>query len=233
MIQEILDYLLIKKELLTLSKEEILAKLDNEDTLALYCKMISEMSKQDAFLYTHTELMQKVQAIVYEKRFSCKHSKEVIDNMNDLLDYVHKYRTLSDSEKCLLRRHWVKEEKESRKLPLRKFPGFYYTIGDIYELIRHDYDSLRILSGDFLTTPFNKLFQLSTINWICSNYSKTFSTNFNLLTMAIFLCSIIEDDTVAYSKMVKETKIQLESIRNEVIEEAKKVYKKEFNQTKD
>jgi len=225
MIQEILDYLLIKKELLTLNTEEILNKLSNEETLELYCRNISKMSKEEVFLYTDDGLMQKVSAIVYEKRFSNKHSKEIIDNMNEILDYIHKYRTLSNEEKLLIQYNWIKEEKESRRVPLRKVP-FLYNLGDIYELIRNDYDSLKILSGDFLTNPFNKLFELSTINWICSNYPTILSNNNTLLTYAIFLCSIIEDDTVTYKKMIKETKERLENIRNESINEFKKQIKK-------
>jgi len=232
MIQEILDYLLIKKELLTLTTEEMLDKLNNEEILAHYCGIISKMSKEDLFLYTDDELMLKVQAIVYEKRFSNKHSKELIDNMNEMLDYTHNYRTLTEYEKMLIRCNWIKEEKESRKLPLRKL-SYTYTINDIYQLICYDYDSLKVLVGDFSAEFFNKLFELSTINWTCSNYPEIVFNNDTFLAYAISICSIVEGDSLLYKRMVKETKEQLQNLTNEKTIEFKKITKKKEINRKD
>lgn len=227
MIQEILDYLLIKNELLTLSIEDILSKLDDEQLLEKYCRLISKMSKEEDFLYTNDGLIEKVQSIIHEKRFSCKHSKEIVDNMNELLDYVHNYKKLTNDEKILIRQKWLKEEKENRKLPLRNLPGFY-RISDIYDLITKDYECLIRLSPENFFSPFIKLHQLSTINWVCTKYPKFFFHNPDFVTTAILLCSIIEEDNDIYRKINQETKKRLEDIRSDSIEELKKGIQKKL-----
>ena len=229
MIQEILDCLWIKKELLTLNKEEILTKLKDEPTLEYYCQNICKILEQDNFFFTSPDLNEKIREIVYEKRFSDHHNKELIANMNQMLDAVHRYRQMSDSEKKQIIYNWKKQEKECRNLPFRNLP---WGIQDLYEAIKTDYDYAILLLGGFTKQDGSLFLMLSTTGWLCHNYPEFFDNHISI-TLARNACDCIKSLHIPYTKMAKEIEKKLDKIEAKQSFESNKIYFIKPNMPKD
>lgn len=232
MIQEILDYLLIKSQFLILSKEELLEKVRDEDYLEIYCDIICGIIENEYFFYTSDELMEKLQAIVYEKRFANTHSKELIVDFNIIVDAINNYKSMTDSDKMLLRAEWIKQEANTRKLPYRKFPG--YLVEDIYPMIKSDSFYIEnLVKEETCMDIYNPVYFLSSINLLCNKYSSIFKENPNILSLCYAFSISLQQKVCpkgyfVYSRMAKHTFNELEKIEEVISDEIKEAKIKKY-----
>lgn len=213
MIQEILGCLWIKRDFITLTNSQLLEKIKIEENLEFYCKGICQILEEDDFFYTNDNFINKIRTIVHELRFYDHYDKEIVANFNQMLEAVHRYEKMPQVEKNEIRHNWIKKEKQARKFPFQKFLS--YSTGDVYELIKKDYDYFVLLATGN-GSEFSILCILNMINWICSNYPDLLKTNLYLLQSSIYWCNVIKTDKIPIKyrtqvfTMLKETEKNIE-----------------------
>ena len=192
MTQEILDYLLIKAHFILCTKEELLEKVKEERLLEIYCYNICRILEQEQFFFTSDELMQKLETFVYEKRFDKKHEKEVVLAFNVMINYINKYKQLSNSDKMKIGAEWINQEAKVRNLPFRRFTG--YNLESIYECIKNEsYYAKILLLDDCALEIYNPFYLLTTINVLCNCYPNVLLENLNGVSRCCASVIVIED----------------------------------------
>ena len=234
MIQEILDYLLIKAHFILCTDEEILEKVKDEQMLEIYCDNICRILANETFFYTDKKIMEKLETFVYKKRFEGNHKKETIVDFNIMVDAVQKYKKLSDSDKIQNTVEWINKEAEVRNLPFRRFPG--YNLEAIYNCISNEsYYAKMFLLDDCNLEVYDPIYILTTINLLCNCYPQVLEEDLMIISRCYASILLVEDACKKhyYKKMVKQTLRSLEAItkniKDEDIDNYQKVIKKTEN----
>lgn len=172
MIQEILDYLLIKAHFILLTEEELLKNVETEEYLQIYCDKICEILSHDNFFYTNPEFMKKIEAILSHKRFEGRHNHKLTMDFNDMIEAVRKYKDLAIEEKQEIIHDWIRIEVENRNIPFGKF--LKLSLSTVYEWITADsYYAMLLLQNNQCTIE-NSFSLLSTINLLTTVYPVIF-----------------------------------------------------------
>lgn len=232
MIQEILDYLLIKSHFILCTEEELLEKVEDERMLEIYCDNICRILEQEKFFYTSDELIEKLEAIVYKKRFDGKHSKELIVDFNIMIDAINQYKKLSSSDKILLGAKYIDEEVKIRNMPFRRFPG--YTLNAIYDCIKNEsYYAKILLQKECDLAIYDPLYLLTTVNLLCNRYPEALQENLNGISRCCASVIMLDDlsKNFYYRKMLKKTNKTLEELAKDIPDEDIDNYQKVIKKT--
>lgn len=226
MTQEILDYLLIKAQFICMSSDELLENMKEEQWLEVYCDIICRIIEHEKFFYTSPKLIQKLADIVHKKRFDGYHSKEVIADLNEILETVNIYNNLSDSEKMMCTTGWINEQAEIRKLPYRKLIG--YDLKSMYEFIYNEKYYADLIFSQQSGEIFNPFYVLGTINMLISEFPQVFE-NGDYLSFAYALSYSLQGKVFksryhTYSKMAKDTTHRLEELEDRLQTQITKKY---------
>lgn len=126
MIQEIYDYLWIRKYLMSVDIDTILENIKKEDNYEEIVTIISKLMQKEDFLLTYQYLQEKVRTIINENRFNYNQNKDINDEMNYIIYRLNTYRNMSDENKLRLINSFYEEEWKNRNLPLIYKPAINY-----------------------------------------------------------------------------------------------------------
>lgn len=214
MTQEILDCLLIKAQFILLTTEELLDKMKTEEYFAIYCDVICNIMEHDGFFYVNGDIVKKLDDIVNYKRFDCKHSSEVVADINEMIGVINCYRSLSDDNKKFNTKTWIKQQIDIRKLPYR---SSQYSIESIYKiLVNEHYYADIIINKNTSARIANPFYLLGTINMLINQYPEVF-TDGDILSYCYSLALTLQDKVFPkryrlYSKMAKDVMHSLDEI---------------------
>lgn len=230
MTQEILDCLLIKAQFILLTTEELLDKMKNEEYFEIYCNAICNIIEHDGFFYANGEVIKKLDDIINYKRFDCKHSSEIISDINEIIGVINCYKLLSDDDKKLNTEIWVKQQVDIRKLPYSKV--VQYSIESIYQILFNErYYANMIINKSAHISIYNPFYLLGTINMLINQYPAVF-TDGDILSYCYSLALALQSKVFPkkyrlYSKMAKEVVHSLDEIEEQLQPNVTKKY--EFN----
>ncbi len=234
MIQEILDYLLIKSQFILCTEEELLEKVKDEKILEIYCDIICTIIENENFFYTDEKLMKKLDTIVREKRFEGRHKNELIVDFNIIVETINKYKTLSESDKIIITANWIDEEAKARDIPFRKFPGC--TVDVIHNYIKYESYYTRLLFTDDIEVEVEyPLYLLGTINLLCNRYPDIIIQNVDAAercTSILLLMKDVYKKTIIANSMIRKTLKRLEKVSENIPEEDIVKYEKIMKKTK-
>lgn len=230
MTQEILDYLLIKSQFISLTTEELLEKMKDEKLFEIYCDIICNVIEHETFFYTSPDLIAKLEKIVGTKRFDGYHKPEVIHDINEIISVINSYKTLSEEDKKINTKTWIKQQVEIRKLPYFKI--MEYNIESIYQVIANEiYYADMLINKKTDIQIYNPFYLLGTINLLISEYPLIFSDQ-DILSYCYSLSLVLKEKVFPkkhrlYSKMAKNILNSLDDISKTLQPENIKKY--DFN----
>lgn len=175
MIQEILGYCLIKKQLIEEPEMQILIDVSERKSLINWLHYLEKLIQREKLIFANPEILIKIRNIVNMKRFEYFEDSEIQSLCNDLIAYCNTYDALSESKKRKICEEWLEDEISSRKIPTTK-PEV--DIKTILGYIASDFDTLYILLNQN-SEPMKKkepLSYLSTISWAINKYPELFDT---------------------------------------------------------
>lgn len=229
MIQEILDYLLIKAQFILMSSDELLENMKEETNFEIYCDIICNVIEHENFFNSSPELIAKLTDIIHQKKFDGVHKKETIVDLNKMLEIVNRYKTMTDYEKYLCSITWLKQQTEIRKLPYRKLD--YYNLENIYQFIFNEKYYAQLILNQQSGEIFNPFYALSTINMLINDFPQVFKDG-DCFSYAYSLSLLLQEKIYKskyriYSKMAKNTMHSLEQLEQELQPAVTKKY--QFN----
>lgn len=133
MIQEILDYLLIRSLLINSTTEEIIEEIKDKDSFYYIVESIDKLMQEEDFLFVLSEYNEKTLDIVSHYRFDYNKDKELNDKMNYIIGRLKQLREISPERKKYIIDNWLEEEWKNRELPKK-----YQNIDDIVYLVSLD-----------------------------------------------------------------------------------------------
>ncbi len=175
MIQEILGYCLIKKQLIKEPEMQILIDVSEKKALVSWLHYLEKLIQREKLISANPEILIKVRNIVNMKRFEYFGDSEIQSLCNSLVGYCNTYDTLLKSEKTEICEKWLEGEISSRNIPTIK-PEV--DIKTILELIASDFDNLCTLlnSNGQSMEKGDSLSYLSTISWTANQHPELFNT---------------------------------------------------------
>lgn len=202
MIQEILDYLLIRSFLINSSEEEIIGVIETEENFAYILNSIYELMQEENFIFTSHFLCHKVQAFINKYRFDYIKNKEYCEKMNYIIDRFNEYNAMSDHRKKVIVNDWIEEEVKARELP-----RLYKNVYSLINLISSDmkYFQGMISVGE----PFeidNVIEYVSLINIMMNKFSNIFEEDKQFLEVTKLNLETFSKIPLGYHnlKMVKK-----------------------------
>lgn len=133
MILEILDYCLIKSQLIEFSKEEIIEQFCDQESQEFWYSVLYNLSTNDDFLISDSSVFEKAREIIGSTRFSYP-SDKIKELANDFIHYFNIYLSTSKDTFISLRTDWGNREADLHGLP----SGTYKTC-ELLEYIKYDY----------------------------------------------------------------------------------------------
>lgn len=133
MILEILDYCLIKSQLIEFSKEEIIEQFCSQESQELWYSALYNLTIDDLFLISDSSVFEKARRIIEDTRFSYS-SDKIKAIANEFIRYFNTYLSASKDTSTLLRAEWGQREANLHGLP----SGTYKTC-ELLEYIKYDY----------------------------------------------------------------------------------------------
>lgn len=110
MIQEILDYLLIRSFLINSTEKEIVESVTDEETFSYLLNSIYNLMQDENFVLTSPALYDRVLAFITKYRFDYIKNKEYCEKMNYIIGRLHDYTLMSANRKKDIMYNWVEEE---------------------------------------------------------------------------------------------------------------------------
>lgn len=216
MIQEILDYLLIKAQFVCMTEEELLSRMSNEDSLKIYLDIICGIMEQDVFFFTSEHITNKLEKVINKTRFESPHDAQTVQDFNEIIGAINFYNKISVSERQFISKEWINEQVQKRKLLFSK--SNYYDLDCIYQFIKDDYVYAKYLlalsNNDFIIhNPFSFL---GTVNYIIDQFPLVFAEKPEIMPFCYTLLSqklvtgVINN--YFYSRMTKKTLLALDDI---------------------
>lgn len=175
MIQEILGYCLIKKQLIEEPEMQILIDVSERKSLINWLHYLEKLIQREKLIFANPEILIKIRNIVNMKRFEYFEDSEIQSLCNDLIAYCNTYDALSESKKRKICEEWLEDEISSRKIPTTK-PEV--DIKTILGYIASDFDNLCTLlnSNGQSMEKGDSLSYLSTISWTANQHPELFDT---------------------------------------------------------
>jgi len=133
MILEILDYCLIKSQLIEFSKEKLIEQFIDQESQELWYSVLYNLSVDDDFLISDSSVFEKIRLIIESTRFSYP-SDKIKEIANEFIRYFNIYLSASRDTSISLRAEWGTREANLHGLP----SGTYKTC-ELFEYIKYDY----------------------------------------------------------------------------------------------
>lgn len=168
MIQEILDYCLIKSQLLEFSKEEIMSQFDTATKYGAWIEVLYFLSMDDDFLISDDLVFKKARDIVREMRFEYK-EKNIGNLSNGLIEYFNVYDSLPEAVITELKAEWGAKEAK-----LHNLPSGEYKIEELLEYIKYDHYYISYLFSDTMEVRVNPSHVVSSISYLINKCPNIF-----------------------------------------------------------
>lgn len=221
MIQEILDYLLIRSVLLNSTSEEMINTINDTKTFPYIIKNINLLMQQEDFILLDKSLQYKVVDILQKFRFDYIKDKEVNDQMNYIIDRLKTYKEMSYDRKRYLVNEWIKQEAKTRELP-----WYYHTIKNLVSLISLDmYYFQRMIVTDEPFEIDNVVEYLSLLNIILNKFPDCFQEDKLFLELTREKCKMIKSIS-GFPKFIRKINKSILKRLNENFEVNEEVNKK-------
>lgn len=180
MIQETLDYLLIRNLLACCSSEQIIETIDCKETFSYFVKNVAKIMEQENFIFLTQELLDKVANTIYKYRFDYNKEKEINNNMNYIIDRIRDYKEMSISRKNYIKYSWAKEEWENRELPKK-----YQDLKTMIKMVVNDgtYIYSMLSSAEFCIQDIVQY--LSIINFILNKVTSDLDEDITLYEISL------------------------------------------------
>lgn len=118
MIQEILDYLLIRSLLYNSDADELIEAIKEKEDFTYVLDNIHMLMQEENFIFVAPHLVFNVSELITKYRFDYIKNKELNDKMNDIIGRLNDYKYMSDKRKQYIINNWIEEESNNRNLPL-------------------------------------------------------------------------------------------------------------------
>ena len=177
MIQEILDYLLIRNLLYNSDSEELIAVVETKENFVYILDNIYLLMQEENFVFLSPHLVMNVSAFIQKYRFDYNKEKEINDKMNYIIERLNDYRHMSSKRKELVIQDWILQESENRNLPL-----CYRNLTSVLGLI--SLDAFYFLNMVSIKEPFQiecLVEYLSIINIIINKFPQCFAEDIKFL----------------------------------------------------
>lgn len=170
MILEILDYCLIKSQLLEFDKDEIIAQFTDEESQELWYSVLYNLALEDDFLISDSSVFEKAREIIGRTRFNYKDNKVIKGMANDLIDYFNTYASLPSETATQLRAEWGNSEATLHGLP----SGTYRTC-DLLEYAKYDHYYISYLfSNEETQVRVNPSHAIASISYLINKFPDVF-----------------------------------------------------------
>jgi len=204
MIQEILDYLLIRSFLLNSNEKEIIDSVTNEEEFAYVLNNIYNLMQEEDFVLISSHLSDKVLSFISKYRFDYIKNKDYCDKMNYIIGRLHNYKNMSIDRKKYIVNNWIEEESKTRGLP-----KCYQNGEDLFSLISLDMKYLMgmiSIGEEFVIT--NVVEYVSLINIIMNKFPECFEDDHLFLEVArnnLNALKKVPFMKLRYLKMIKDS----------------------------
>ena len=169
MILEILDYCLIKSQLLEFDEDEIIAQFTDEESQGLWYSVLYNLTVDDDFLISDSSVFDKAKEIVGRTRFDYN-SKEIKGMANDLIDYFNTYASLPRENVIPLVAEWGNKEAT-----LHGLPSGTYRSCDLLEYVKYDHYYLSYLfNNDETQVRVNPKHAIASISYLINRFPNVF-----------------------------------------------------------
>lgn len=171
MIQEILDYLLIRCLLLNSTSKEIIEKIQDKETFYYIIDSIYKLMQEENFVFALSEYNNKTSDVVNSYRFNYNKDKELNDKINYIIGRLQEFRSMSKGRKKDVIDNWIQEESQSRNLP-----KCYQNIQNLVDLVSLDiayFQGMITVDEPFIVESVVEY--VSLINIIINKYPECFN----------------------------------------------------------
>lgn len=169
MILEILDYCLIKSQLLEFSEEEIMAQFTDQDSQELWYSVLYNLTVDDDFLISDSSVFDKAREIIGRTRFNYD-NKKIKGMANDLIDYFNTYASLPKEDVIPLVAEWGNKEAT-----LHGLPSGVYRSCDLLEYVKYDHYYISYLFDNEETqVRINPTHAIASISYLINKFPDVF-----------------------------------------------------------
>lgn len=201
MTQEILDYCLIKANLILLPTEQILESLKTKEQLENWCLAVISVIESDHLFMIDQKSLLKIKDVISKNRFLYPHDPLLCCCFNKIIDFCNV--AMNQDQKTLydMTSNWLQEEIIIRQLP-RISSG--YSVNDLLVFNQYDYCYLVMLLTGEKMTEFSAFPFLSTLNWVLNMFPEFFTENPEVLHRAHDLLTFCEDRKSGTEKKLRK-----------------------------
>ncbi len=187
MIQEILDYLLIRSTLVNSTSQEIIENTDDKAIFSYLVHAISSLMQQEDFLLVDPSFPEKVSDLIQFYRFDYNQEKDLNSEMNYIIGRLSDYKKMSFNRKQKLIQDWINQETKNRDLP--KYSGKENLLG----LISLDgYYFCQMISIQQTFEIENAVEYLSILNIIHNKFPDFFKQDLSFVELNREICNHIQ-----------------------------------------
>jgi len=179
MILEILDYCLIKSQLIEFSEEEIIEQLDTESTLELWYSVLYNLVLKDDFPISDSTIFEKARNIIGNTKSQYPKNQNIRQMANDLINYFNTYASLPKEAKQVLHNDWMKKEAS-----LHQLPYWVCTKELLLDYIKYDYYYLAYLFSNQENAKISPSHMVASIFYLINKQPEVFKdpTNGKLIS---------------------------------------------------
>lgn len=131
-LQEFLNIIHIKNELINLTEEELKDTYKSNEDYYWFIKTLDTMTKQDdCFLLLESSFLDKIQEIIQNKRYDLV-DKKYIELTNEIICQINSLRNYPEHKRNIKLNHYVLYHEEIRQLDFDNHEDFLHTLANDY-----------------------------------------------------------------------------------------------------